>query len=128
MVSKKLFNEKLATYYLSPFLHSTLCGENLKGVGPQPLELPPVRYACCTKVLGFPPNLLPLLDELDVCALSQEPFLAAIEQFPPGMHKSLQVEAPFPVVVEPRAKNLPPLKADFGVAIFAQIQPNIYFP
>jgi len=33
----------------------------------------------------------------------------------------------FPVVIEPKAENLPPLGAGFGVAIFSQIQPIISF-
>jgi hypothetical protein len=53
-------------------------------------------------MLGSPPNLLPLLDRLDVCALSKEPFLAVVEQSPLGAHESLQAEAPFPAVVEPK--------------------------
>jgi len=44
-----------------------------------PFELPPVRYARCTKVLGSSPNLLPLLDKSDVCALSYELFPEVIE-------------------------------------------------
>jgi hypothetical protein len=31
-------------------------------------------------------------------------------------------------MIEPEAENLPPLGADFGVAIFSRIQPNISFP
>ncbi len=96
----------------------------------------------CTKVLGFPPNLLPLLDGLDVCALSQEPFPAAVEQsllgahgllqievpFPVtveqslhGAHGSLQIEVPFPAVVELEVENLPSPGANFKVAIFPRI-------
>jgi hypothetical protein len=37
----------------------------------------------------------------------------------------LQAEVSFPVVIKPEAKSLSPLGADFGVAIFSRIQPNI---
>jgi hypothetical protein len=60
--------------------------------------------------------------------LSQELFLTAIEQSLHGVHELLQVEVPFPTVVEPKIKNLPPLGVDYGVAIFSSIQPNISFP
>jgi hypothetical protein len=90
-------------------------------VGPQPPELPLVRCARCIKVLGFSPNLLPLLDRSDVCELSQELFLAVVEQSPLGVHRSLQVEVPFLAVVELKAKNLPPLGADSGITIFSWI-------
>jgi hypothetical protein len=65
---------------------------------------------------------------LDVCALSQELFPATVEQSPPGAHESLQAKALFPAVIKPKSKNLPPFGADFGIAIFSRIQPNISFP
>jgi hypothetical protein len=40
----------------------------------------------------------------------------------------LQAKALFPTVVEPEGENLPPLVADFGIAIFSWIRPNISFP
>jgi hypothetical protein len=51
----------------------------------------------------------------------------AVEQYPLGAHGLLQVEAPFPMVVEPKEKNLPPPGADSKVAIFTWIPPNISF-
>ncbi len=72
-------------------------------------------------------NLLPLLDGSNVCALSQEPFPAfptTIKQSSLGTHGSLQIEAPFPTVVELEAL----LGVDFGITIFSWIQPNIFFP
>jgi hypothetical protein len=54
-------------------------------------------------------------------------FLAVVEQSSPGTHRSLQVEASFPVVVELKVENLPLPGADFGVTNFSQIQPNIFF-
>jgi hypothetical protein len=100
----------------------------------QPFELPPVRCARCTKVLGFPPNLSPLLDGSNVCALSHKSFLVAVEQSPPRTHGPLQAlqhaghrpmqapqpaargplhaKAPFPTMVEPKAKNMPPPGVD----------------
>jgi hypothetical protein len=68
---------------------------------------------CCTKALGFLLGLSSLLNGLDVCAMSQEPFLAMVEQSSPGVHGSLQVEVSFPTIVELEAENLPPLGADF---------------
>jgi hypothetical protein len=50
-----------------------------KGGGAQPSELPFVHCARYTKVFSSLPNLWPLLDELDVCALSKEPFPTMIE-------------------------------------------------
>ncbi len=50
-----------------------------------------------------------------------------VEQSPPGAHGLLQVEAPFPTVVEPQAENLPPFGANSGVTIFSRTQPNISF-
>jgi hypothetical protein len=32
----------------------------------------------------------------------------------------------FPAVIEPEVENLPPLRANYGVAIFSRIQPNIF--
>jgi hypothetical protein len=40
----------------------------------------------------------------------------------------LQTEVLFPAMIEPEAENLPPFGANFGVAIFSWIQPNISFP
>jgi hypothetical protein len=60
--------------------------------------------------------------------MSQELFSAAVKQSPPRTHGLLQIEASFPVVVEPEVENLPPPVVDSGVAIFSQIQPNISFP
>ncbi len=54
-------------------------------------------------------------------------FPAAVEQSLPKVYGSLQAEAPFPAVVEPKAKNLQPPRADSGLTIFSQIQPNISF-
>jgi hypothetical protein len=127
MVSKKFFNESYPYIILHLFLHST-SEENLKGVGPQPLEHPPVRCVHCTKVLGFPHNLLPLLEGLDVCVLSQELFPVIVEQSLLGTHMLFQAEVPFPAVVEPEAKNLPPPGVNSRVAIFSRIQFNISFP
>jgi hypothetical protein len=45
----------------------------------------------------------------------------AVEQSLPRTHRLLQVEAPFPAVVEPEVKNLPPPRANSGIAIFSQI-------
>jgi hypothetical protein len=69
-----------------------------------------------------------MLDESDVCALSQKPFPAMIKESPIGAHGSLQVGALFPMVVESKAENLPPPRVDSGIAIFSRIQPNISFP
>ncbi len=44
-----------------------------------------------------------------------------IEQCLLGAHGSMQIEVPFPAVVVLEAKNLPPHKVDFGVAIFSWI-------
>jgi hypothetical protein len=44
-----------------------------------------------------------------------------IEQSSPGTHGLFQVKVSFQMVVELEAENLPPLGADFGVAIFSWI-------
>jgi hypothetical protein len=81
---------------------------------------------CCTKVLGSSPNFLPLLNRSDVCLLSYELFPKVVEQSLSGAHGSLQVEVPFPTVVELEVENLPPPRVDYGVAIFSWIQ--YFFP
>jgi len=102
-------------------------GETWRGWDPSLLSSHPYIVHVAPRYLA-PPNLLPLLDESNVCALSQESFPTTIEQSLIGAHESLQAKASFPTVVESEAENLPPPGADSGVAIFSRIRPNISFP
>jgi hypothetical protein len=123
----KSFQWKSVAYYPSPFFHSTLCGGNLKGEGPQPPKLPPAccalhqgtwlsaqlltptrRIGCICVVLGIVPNGDWAVPDWNAWVI---PSWGAISS--DGCTKGRKLATP---------------GADSGIAIFSRISPNISFP